>query len=69
MNNHNKKLLSISEAMDFYQIFIQMIFPIAQKEVIELFNLKTGNEYSDIRTSHIDDNILQLSECVYISTL
>lgn len=31
------------------------------KKVIELFNLKTGNEYSDIRTSHIDDNILQLS--------
>jgi len=31
------------------------------KKVIKLFNLKTGNEYSDIRTSHIDDNILQLS--------
>ena len=32
------------------------------KKVIELFNLKTGNKYSDIRTSHIDDNILQLSD-------
>lgn len=31
------------------------------KSVIELFNLKTGREYSDIRTSHIDDTILQLS--------
>lgn len=31
------------------------------KKVIKLFNLRTGNEYSDIRTSHIDDNILQLS--------
>lgn len=30
------------------------------KKVIELFDLKTGNRYSDIRTSHIDDNILQL---------
>jgi len=30
------------------------------KKVIELFNLKTGNEYTDIRTSHIDDNILEL---------
>ncbi len=26
----------------------------------ELFNLKTGREYTDIRTGHIDDNILQL---------
>ena len=31
------------------------------KAVIELFNLKTGREYSDIRTGHIDDNILELS--------
>jgi hypothetical protein len=31
------------------------------KKVIELFNLKTGNYYSDIRTGHIEDNILQLS--------
>jgi hypothetical protein len=31
------------------------------KAVIELFDLKTGREYTDIRTSHIDDNILQLS--------
>ena len=30
------------------------------KAVAELFNLKFGREYSDIRTSHIDDNILQL---------
>jgi hypothetical protein len=30
------------------------------KKVIELFNLKTGREYTDIRTSHIDDNILEL---------
>jgi hypothetical protein len=31
------------------------------KAVIELFDLKTGREYSDIRTSHIDDVILELS--------
>jgi len=31
------------------------------KKVLELFNLKTGNYYSDIRTGHIDDNILNLS--------
>lgn len=30
------------------------------KKVIEIFNLKTGREYSDIRTGHIDDAILQL---------
>lgn len=30
------------------------------KEVIELFNLKVGREYTDIRSSHIDDNILEL---------
>jgi hypothetical protein len=29
--------------------------------VIELFNLKTGRDYSDIRTGHIDDCILELS--------
>jgi len=31
------------------------------KKVIELFNLKTGNYYSDIRAGHIDDCILQLA--------
>jgi hypothetical protein len=31
------------------------------KKVIDLFNLRTGNYYSDIRTGHIDDCILQLS--------
>jgi len=31
------------------------------KKVIELFGLKTGNQYDDIRTSHIDDDILNLS--------
>jgi len=30
------------------------------KEVCELFHLKTGREWSDIRTSHIDDNIMEL---------
>jgi hypothetical protein len=30
------------------------------KKVIDLFNLKTGNEYTDLRTSHIDDSILEL---------
>lgn len=30
------------------------------KKVAELFNLKFGREYTDIRTSHIDDNILEL---------
>ena len=30
------------------------------KEVCDLLNLKTGREYTDIRTSHIDDNILEL---------
>lgn len=30
------------------------------KAVCELFNLKTGRQWSDIRTSHIDDNILEL---------
>lgn len=31
------------------------------KEVAELFNLKFGRKYTDIRTGHIDDNILELS--------
>jgi len=31
------------------------------KKVIELFGLKTGNQYDDIRTSHIYDDILNLS--------
>lgn len=31
------------------------------KAVLELFNLKTGREYTDLRYSHIDDNILELS--------
>ena len=31
------------------------------KAVIELFDLKTGREWSDIRTGHIDDTILELS--------
>lgn len=31
------------------------------KAVIELFNLKTGRTYSDIRCSHIDDTILELT--------
>jgi len=30
------------------------------KAVIELFNLKTGRSWDDIRTSHIDDSILEL---------
>jgi len=30
------------------------------KAVCELFNLKTGREWTDIRTSHIEDNILEL---------
>lgn len=30
------------------------------KAVCELFNLKTGRQFSDIRTSHIYDNILKL---------
>ena len=30
------------------------------KAVCELFNLKTGREWSDIRISHIDDNIIEL---------
>lgn len=31
------------------------------KAVLELFGLKTGRDYSDIRTGHIDDTILELS--------
>ena len=31
------------------------------KAVIDLFNLSTGREYSDIRTDSIDDTILELS--------
>ena len=30
------------------------------KKVAELFNLKFGREYTDVRTSHIDDNIMEL---------
>lgn len=30
------------------------------KAVCELFNLKTGRQWSDIKTSHIDDNICEL---------
>lgn len=39
----------------YYDEIIQSV-----KAVAELFSLKFGNEYSDIRTGHIDDNILQL---------
>lgn len=31
------------------------------EKMCELFNLKTGTQWDDIRTSHIDDNILELS--------
>jgi len=31
------------------------------KALIELFNLKIGRTYSDLRYSHLEDNILQLS--------
>ena len=31
------------------------------KKVVELFDLKIGRQYDDIRYYHIDDNILQLS--------
>jgi hypothetical protein len=31
------------------------------KKMAELFNLKFGREYTDLRTGHIEDNILQLS--------
>lgn len=31
------------------------------KKVLELFGLETGRQYDDIRYSHIDDNILELS--------
>lgn len=31
------------------------------KKLIDLFNLKTGNTYTDLRYSHIDDTILELS--------
>lgn len=31
------------------------------KAAVDLFDLKTGREYTDIRCSHIDDNILQFS--------
>jgi hypothetical protein len=30
-------------------------------KLIDLFNFKTGDSYTDIRTSNIDDNILELS--------
>jgi hypothetical protein len=30
------------------------------KELAKIFNLEFGREYTDIRTSHIDDNILEL---------
>ena len=31
------------------------------KKLIDLFNLKTGNTYTDLRCSHINDTILELS--------
>lgn len=31
------------------------------KKLIDIFDLKTGREYTDIRYSHIEDNILELS--------
>lgn len=31
------------------------------KKLIDIFDLKTGNEYTDLRYSHIEDNILELS--------
>jgi hypothetical protein len=33
---------------------------VSVKAVIKLFNLKTGRTWDDIRTSHIDDSILEL---------
>lgn len=31
------------------------------KAIVDLFGLKTGRSYTDIRTGHMDDNILELS--------
>ena len=42
-----------------YQYYYDEIIE-SVKAVCELFNLKTGREWTDIRTSHIDDNILEL---------
>ena len=53
INNHRNK------GYDYSFYFDEITSSV--KAVIELFNLKTGREYTDIRTGHIEDNILQLS--------
>jgi hypothetical protein len=43
-----------------YQFYYNEIID-SVKKVVDLFNLKTGREWTDIRTSDIDDNICNLS--------
>jgi len=47
-----------NQQQDYQYYFDEIVDSI--KAVVELFDLKTGREYTDIRTSHIDDNILNL---------
>lgn len=53
IQNHREKYIDYSF---YYDEIIESV-----KAVVELFGLKTGNEYSDIRTGHIEDTILNLS--------
>ncbi len=41
--------------MDIYAEIIDSV-----KAMADIFNLKNGREYTDIRCSHIDDNIMEL---------
>jgi len=54
-----KAIDSFRNADRDYQFYYDEIID-SVKAVCELFNLKTGREWSDIRTSHIEDSILEL---------
>ena len=58
-NEGKEKAISIYRNNDNYNDYAEDITSSA-KAVAELFNLKFGREYTDIRTGHIEDTILQL---------
>jgi len=61
--NDKAKQTAISQYRDKdrdYQFFYDELIS-SVKKVVELFNLKLGREWTDIRTSHIDDTICELS--------
>jgi len=55
----NKAINSFRDRQYDYQHYYDEITS-SVKALVELFNLKTGRQYSDLKTSHIDDNITEL---------